>query len=288
MTSIFESEKLKESSSFLNDYTVKLTLLFPDLEWNLKKSGQELSAPQFLSAVIYASLFTLLILIVIIGVPLVALVGTEKLYITLISTLLLTSAVFLYLLFMPKAIIRKRSREIDKHLEYMLKDIRIQLSSGVPLFDTLVNVSRGKYGQCSEITEAIVEEVESGSSMVEVLDRVGLWSPSDHLRNVLWQIVNAVKSGSDIKRVLDAIAQDIRIEKENKIKAYGQELNLWGLIYMMLAIVAPSMGVTLVIILSSFIGTGFVTERLFWLILVGLIVFQSLFITYVKSRRPDI
>jgi len=100
--------------------------------------------------------------------------------------------------------------------------------------------------------------------------------------------VNAVKSGSDIKRVLDAIAQDIRIEKENMIKSYAQELNLWGLVYMMVAIVAPSMGVTLLLILSSFIGGSFVNEKLFWMILVGLILFQTFFITYVRNRRPNI
>lgn len=288
MKSLFESDELKESTSFMVEYAGRLTILFPQLEWDLKKAGYSIEPPEFLSLVIYLSVLSLVLLTVIIGVPLLVLVGVDKLYITLVSALFLSSAVFLYLMLLPKTMIKKRARDIDKDLEYMLKDIRIQLSSGVPLFDTLVNASHGKYGQCSEIAQGIVEEVESGKSMVDVLDKVGLWSPSDHLRNVLWQIVNAVKSGSDINRVLEAISQDIRIEKENRIKSYAQELNMWGLVYMMFAIVAPSMGVTLLLILSSFMGMSLVTERLFWFILAGLILFQVFFITYVRSRRPDI
>ena len=148
MASVFESEKIRESTRFINPYAGKLSILFPQLEWDLKKAGYDMDAPQFLSVVIYTSFLSLVLLVLSIGTPLLLLIGPQKLYITLASSLFLSSAVFLYLLFMPKAQITKRSRDIDKDLEYMLKDIRIQLSSGVPLFDTLVNVSHGRYGQC--------------------------------------------------------------------------------------------------------------------------------------------
>ncbi|MBD3261893.1 MAG: hypothetical protein GF334_09555, partial [Candidatus Altiarchaeales archaeon] len=179
-------------------------------------------------------------------------------------------------------------RLIDRDLEYVLKDIQIQLTAGVPLFDTFVNIARGEYGECSTISKGIIREVEAGKAMGDVLDDVGMWSPSTFLRKSLWQIVNALRSGSDVAEALQVISKEIRLDKENRIKSYSKELNLWGLIYMMIAVILPSMGVTLMVILSSFFGKGIITEERFWLILFFLIVFQVLFISFVNQKRPII
>ena len=102
----------------------------------------------------------------------------------------------------------------------------------------------------------------------------------------MWQLVNALRAGSDVSSALEAISEDIQMEKESKIKAYAQELNMWGLIYMLAAVVLPSMGVTLLVILSSFLGSEFIGEGLFYGILVFLIIFQVFFIQFVKNKRP--
>jgi len=285
---VFDSVAVREMSRPMGDFAKKLVLVFPEMEWDLKKAGFTISAIEYISIVLFITMMAFVGSIFVIGIPLLISLGVGKLHFILIASFFTTSLTFLYLLIIPKGKISRRSREIDKDLEYMLKDMRIQLSSGVPLFDTLVSVGKGRYGVCSHIADGIVREVESGRSITDVLDDVGLSSPSDYLRTTLWQIVNAVRSGSNIQTVLDAISNDIRVEKENKIKAYAQELNMWGLIYMMAAVVLPSMGVTLLVIMSSFIGGGFVTEYMFWMILLGLIIFQAFFISYVKNRRPII
>lgn len=288
MASIFKSKLARETAKPFEEPAKRLVLLFPDLEWDLKRAGYSIDTTTFLSVVMYLSLMTLIAAMFVIVLPLVLVKGKDQFYIALLFSIFITFIMFLYLLFIPKLEISKRGRLIDRDLEYMLKDMEIQLSSGVPLFDTLVNVGKGKYGECSAISDEIVQEVEAGKSMTDVLDSVGLWSPSDYLRNVLWQIVNTVRSGSDIKRSLAAISADLRVDKENKIKSYAQELNMWGLMYMLGAIILPSMGVTLLVILSSFIGGGVITETLFWLILLGLIIFQVVFISFVKGKRPAI
>ena len=104
----------------------------------------------------------------------------------------------------------------------------------------------------------------------------------------MWQIVNAVKSGSDVVKALEAIAHDIRIDKQAKITMYAKELNLWSLIYMMVIIIMPSMGVTLLVILSSFLGGSVVNENILYMVLSLVIVMQIIFITYIKEKRPRI
>jgi archaeal flagellar protein FlaJ len=212
----------------------------------------------------------------------------EGSYTAILFTIIATLIAMAYMLMIPGVKMSRRSQLIDFDLEFMLKDMQIQLSAGVPLFDTLVNIARGEYGECSRICEGIIQEVEQGKAITDVLDDVGMWSPSEYFRKALWQIVNALKSGSDVSEALEVISNDIRLEKENKIKAYGKELNLYGLIYLMVAVIMPSMGITLLVILSSFLGKGMISQSLFYVILLLLAVGQLMFILFVKSKRPVI
>jgi len=289
MPSIFESQRLIRLSKPFRDFSKRLEVMFPDLEWNLKRAGYaNVDAPLYLSIIMYVGLSIFILLLLALVVPVAMTDGLVASYPFLLGALLLTTLVVTYLFMLPKVDINRRSRLIDNGLEYMLKDIQIQLHSGVPLFDTLVNVSRGQYGECSKIVDGIVKEVESGRSIAEVLDDVGMWSPSEYLRKVLWQIVNAVRSGSDMVKALEAIAHDIRLDKEAKIVMYSKELNLWSLLYLMGVIIAPSMGVTLLVVLSSFVGGKYISQNLLWGVFVVVILVQMVFLTFLRAKRPHI
>ncbi len=289
MVSILESELVETASKPFRSTAERLTVLFPSLEWDLKKAGYIIDTIQFLSVVLYLTTLVFVTSVLFTTLPIIMLEGfTRTLYFLVIFCAGVSALTFFYLIITPHARMQRRARLIDKDLEYMLKDIEIQLSAGIPLFDTFVNVSRGQYGECSAIANGIVQEVESGKSITDVLNDVGMWSPSEYLRGVLWQIVNAVKTGSNVSEVLGALSEDIRIDKKSRIESYGHELNLWGLIYMMGAIIMPSMGVTLMIILSTFLGAKIINERLLWIILLALMIFQTLLITFIKGRRPEV
>ncbi len=288
MPSIFESKQLLKSSEPLKPAATQLSLMFPQLEWDLKKAGYTIDVGQFLSVVIFSTLAIFFISLTLTSTSLVIARGVMGSYGVLGISLVAAALTFSYLMFIPKFRILGRGRLIDRNLEYMLKDMQIQLTAGIPIFDAMANVAKGGYGECSVIMNEIVQEVQSGESMTNALDNYGMLSPSEYLRRVFWQIVNAVKTGSDVTLALRAISTDLRLEKENKIKMYGQELNLWGLIYMVAVIVAPSMGVTLLVILSSFIGGTQINERLFWIILFGIILFQIVLISIIRNKRPDV
>ena len=288
MASSLESRYLLKMARPFMEFTRHLEGIFPQLEWDLKRSGYTINAQQYLAVSIYISIVVFVGGFIIIVAPFLFTTPLEENYIGIGVSVFFSIAALGFLLINPKLKITSRGNKIDKNLEYVLKDMHIQLTSGVPLFDTFVNIARGDYGEVSSISENIIREVESGRSMGDVLDDVGMWSPSEHYRQSLWQIVNALRSGSDVSNALDAISKTIRMEKQNQIRAYAQELNLWGLIYMMAAVVVPSMGVTLLVILSSFMGGQYINERLFWIILAGLIVFQVVFISFIRSKRPSI
>ncbi|HHQ45245.1 MAG TPA: type II secretion system F family protein [Candidatus Altiarchaeales archaeon] len=281
-----ESKNLLLMSEPLVDLTRHLETVFPQLEWDLKRSGYTISAPEFLAVSLYLALVFFIGSFLLLVAPFIFSKPVTELYPEIFFCITISILALAYFMFMPRMKIARRAKLIDRDLEYVLKDIHIQLTAGVPLFDTFVNIARGDYGECSIIATGIVREVQSGKSMAEVLDNVGMWSPSEYLRESLWQIVNALSSGADVSNALNVISLQIRAEKRNKIKAYAKELNLWGLIYMMGGVVFPSMGVTLLVILSSFLGESYVHENLLWVILFLLVVFQVAFITFVKDRRP--
>lgn len=288
MTSPFDSEKLQESAQVLSSPAKKLLLIFPDLEWNLKRAGYTMGAVQYLAVMLFVTITAFIGTLLLTTTPFLVTETELNPYISFGLPPFVAFFAFFYFLYIPRMTVIRESRMIDKDLEYMLKDMQIQMTAGVPLFNTIANIAAGAYGECSKLMNDIVQQVESGSSMRDVLNNYGMLSPSEYMRRALWQIANAMQTGSDIKIALVALSNDIRQEKENKIKIYGQELTLWGLVYMMMVIVAPSMGVTLMVVLSSFVGGQTINMDLFWGMLFGVIAFQIIFISLIRSKRPNV
>ena len=69
------------------------------------------------------------------------------------------------------------------------------------------------------------------------------------------------------------------------VKKYSQELNPLTMIYMLVAVILPTMGMTFLIVLTSFSGAS-IDKIIFIAILFGLGIFQFVFMGIVKSKRP--
>ncbi len=59
------------------------------------------------------------------------------------------------------------------------------------------------------------------------------------------------------------------------------------LMYMMVAIILPSLGITFLIVLSMFAGGGIGSELLI-AIIAGLAIFQAFFVNVIKEKRPNV
>jgi archaeal flagellar protein FlaJ len=283
----FESTKVNSLVNPLKPIAGGTVMLFPDLNWTLKKAGIKVDAIVYLSIAFFMALMAFTFSTLTIAIPLI-MKGSMEFATGLIISGVLGIVAFIYVLLIPNLKISRTRRGVDKNLEYMLKDMQIQLTAGIPLFDIFVNVGSGGYGECSVVCNNVVQEVQGGKSIVNVLDEFGMLSSSEYLRRVFWQIVNALKTGSNVGISLKMISNELKEEKENRITAYSQELSLWSLIYMITVIVMPSMGVTLMLILSSFIGGAVITEMVFWVILIAIIFVQIIFISIIRSKRPDV
>ncbi|MBN2518321.1 MAG: type II secretion system F family protein [Candidatus Altiarchaeota archaeon] len=289
MASTFESEKLKTTSKPFIGIAQKLERVVPGLEWDLEKAGIHVDPLTYISITVYLAFSVGMATFA--GILLPAYM-VDKLDIgmpmALGAAIGLSVFMLFYMLLMPKVKIRKRAGSIEKNLGYALKDLEIQTGAGIPVFDAMVHVANGGYGECSEEFKQVIKKVESGRSVVRSLDEVGMQTASPFLRRIIWQIVNSMYAGSDVSIALKAISSDLTREKETRIKAYGQEMNLWSLMYMLMVIVLPSQGITLLIILSTLIDIfGKIDKNLvFGGIVVFMFFFQFMLVGFIKNKRP--
>jgi flagellar protein FlaJ len=256
----------------------------PSLKLNLYQAEIHLSPTRYASVVVFTSVFyffLLTFLVFFIGL----LVGKVDFLLPLSIGTIFSFFVFSYLLKYPKFVAIRRMKKLERDLLNALEHILIEIKSGVPLFNAMVGVSEG-YGEISKEFEIIVKEINAGVSEIEALERALVRNPSLHFRRAVWQITNAMKAGSDVASALEAIVDNLTREQIIAIRRYGQELSPYTLMYMLVAVIMLTLGITFLIILSSFSGIQ-IPEVIFPLVLIGLSIFQYFFMGMVKTKRPS-
>jgi len=186
----------------------------------------------------------------------------------------------------PKIKSKKRSRKLERDLPYALRHMLIEVRSGISLYEAMVSVSED-YGEASEEFNRIVKDINGGKPQIEALEDSIVRNPSTQYRRAMWQMINALKSGTDITNTLESLVDSMVKQQKLEVKRYGKELNPYVLVYLMIAVIVPSLGVTFLIVLSTFTGVG-LGEFTFYQIIGGLILFQIFFLNFVKSKRPEV
>ena len=192
--------------------------------------------------------------------------------------------VFFYLMRYPKFVALRRIKKLEKDLLNSLEHILIEIKSGVPLFNAMIGVTDG-YGEVSDEFKIAVKEINAGIPEIKALERASLRNPSLYFRRSLWQITNAMKAGSDIASALEAIVNNLTQEQIIAIRRYGQELSPFTLMYMLIAVIMPTLGITFLIILSSFAGLK-IPDFTFPMIILVLAIFQYFYMGIIKTKRP--
>jgi len=238
----------------------------------------------FLARISYQTLnlgFMFTIMLVLLGV---FSKNTKIIGMALLAGPIVMAFIFYSLLYSPRLKMQKKAKLIDKNLPFALRHLLIEIKSGIPLYQAIVAISTD-YEEVSNEVKVIVGEINAGKSEVQAIEESVALSPSLNYRKAFWQILNALKTGTDITTTLDSTVQNIMQKQLISIKQYGQELNPWTLMYMMTGVIAPSLGLTFLMLISTFTGL-MIPEWVMYVILFFLALFQLFFLNVVKSRRP--
>jgi pilus assembly protein TadC len=264
-----------------------LAKLSPSLERDLNQADMKVEVEGFMVAVLINAL---LFAVILGGLFIFLLFDQGRTVLEAIQTGLLI-ALGLFVLFggvllrYPKVNAGKKAEQIDRLLLFALKDIYLQVSSGVSLYIAFVTVANAGYGTVSKEFKKVVNDMNRGITMADALNKMAEKSKSDYLKRTLWQIINTLKAGASVKGALKTIIRELTSAQERKIKDYAKELNLWSLIYMLFAVAIPTIGATMLVILSGF--AGFKITPVSFVSFIGITMFfQLALIGFIKTRRP--
>ena len=197
---------------------------------------------------------------------------------------LLYILVFKYSLIKISAKIKKREREIDKEVLFVGRYLLVKIYSGRPLLNALIETAKSR-GVGAKYIREIVDDISTGSTIENALNNAMNYSPSDKLRKILFHITNALQLGIDVTRPLELVLEEITKEQELEIKKYSKKLNTMVIFYMLVAVIMPSLGMAMAVVVSSFINFPIgLREMLIFVFFV--MVIQFIFIALFKAVRP--
>jgi archaeal flagellar protein FlaJ len=263
---------------------VQLAERIPQLRLKLRQAGMPLKPEEFVRNTVLVSFYMSLGLFF----ALFLLLYGFKIFHPLMMLIfpIMFGGLLFYLLKLPDSRIIAKQKEISKEIVFAGRFLVIELQSGVPLYNSLLNLSRN-YKAIGAYAKEVIDKVDLGSGMEDALNDAVELSPSEDFRKLLWQIINSMRTGSDIAPALSSAVDQIAKRQQILVSEYGKKLNPLAMFYMMIAVIAPSLGMTMLIIVSSFVNFTLNLTILF--LLAGMLGFvQFMFLSIIKFSRPPI
>ncbi len=275
---------IKIKAGNLNTIFQRISKAFPALKIKLKQAGIEDKPEDFIKKTFISAFYMTTGLIVFLFLVLAKLNVLKGIVFLLVPVIFIV--MFFYMIRLPDVRISKKEKEISKEIVFAGRFIIIELESGVPLYNAMLNVSKN-YEVIGKYFKEMTDKIDLGTSMEDALNEAVEFIPSNDFRKILWQIINSIRTGSDVAKSLYSAMEQITKDQITEVNKYGKKLNPLAMFYMIVAVILPSLGITMLIILSSFIH--FELSLTILLALAGFLGFvQFMFISMVKFSRPAI
>jgi len=268
----------------MNTLFQRISKQFPLEKLKLKQAGMNIKPEDFLKKTFLSAFYMTTLMVIMLVMLLIKLNIVKTILIFAVPIIFIV--MFLYMMKLPDMKIKRKEKEVSKEIVFAGRFLIIELESGVPLYNAMVNVSKN-YEVVGKYFKEITDKIDMGTSMEDALNEAVEFIPSNDFRKILWQIINSIRTGSNISKSLYSSMEQITKDQINEVNKYGKKLNPLAMFYMIIAVILPSLGITMVIILSSFIQ--FELSLTILLTLAGFLGFvQFMFISLVKFSRPAV
>ena len=231
----------------------RLANRFAGIDRKLKAAGMPDTKEEFIKKTFVMSAYTTLSLFIIFFLFFSSLPIMKKILIILLGIPVTFFFLFSYFLKFPDVIIRKKEKEINREIIFAGRFFIIELDSGVALYQAMTNVGKA-YEVVGKYFREIIEKVEVGTTMEMAINEAVESVPSANLRKILWQILNSLKTGTNVSAAINSVIGQIIREQQISVKEYGRKLNPLAMFYMMVAVIVPSLGLTMLVVLATFMG----------------------------------
>ena len=279
---------IKRFSHLFYSLAGNLDVAFPNLNVNLKRAGFKISSKEYLSTCLTSNT-ALFVFFSALAFLFLGAFGVQMSFGGVFIALFIILFIFLQQIMYPKVLVNKKIKSIERNLLPAMQNMLVQLNSGVPLFNILVNISKADYKELSVEIGKAVNDINAGKPQADALEEIAATNSSLLFRRAIWQIVNGMKSGADMAGVIEEVIISISEEQLLQIQRYGGQLNPLAMFYMLVAVIVPSLSMTFLIIISSFVAlTDFALKMVFWGLFAIVFFFQLMFLGIIKSRRPNL
>jgi hypothetical protein len=202
--------------------------------------------------------------------------------------LLIVVVSFLISLIMPRIAVNKRRAAIDGDLVYSVRHFLLKLDSGAALLQAPEDVSMLPTNSSRYFAE-VFYDIKMGMPLKEAVLVAIDYSPSVQFRGVMEKIKSSILAGTDIKKSLRDLMQGMVEEKVLDIKKYGKKLSPATMMYMIFGTIVPSLGATMFVIATSFIGGGQYLGKVLLMVLLFIIIMVQISFYFLFSQmRPRV
>ncbi len=288
---IINPEHVKNRFTFLKSIGFRLKGIMPFVEYDLRDAGiVSYTADQFLisallSSLIYGMFFGVLAKVAVSFSTTIT--PAQAIIAPFFGFVLIFFLIFILLSSYPKIIAKKLESNVDRDLVYAVRDILVQVKSGISLYSAMGNVSRAGYGKVSDEFEKTYKEISLGKSTIDALEDMAVRTRSKYLKKTIWQLVTTIRAGANLSSTLKSMVTMLVNYQFGLIKKYNSELNFLVLIYLLVAAVVPTVGITVLVIFSVF-GILGINETFFMGVIVASFIMQIMLIGFIKMQRPNI
>lgn len=204
----------------------------------------------------------------------------------LVSVPIIAFMFYSYLIKIPELYMSRQKKNIQKELLFALRFLIIELQSGIMIYQAFDNIEKN-YPSIGKYFGEVLNMVNYGKNIDEALNIVVNKCPSDELRLVFVQIQNSLKTGADTVEALNSAAEQFTKEQQISLNDYSKKLNPMAMFYMIMAVIFPSIGFMMIIVVSGFVG--FTIDLTVLFIMVGFLGFvQFMFLTMMRTLRPPV
>jgi flagellar protein FlaJ len=203
----------------------------------------------------------------------------------------ITGLVFVGLVVYPRYVVGQRKEDIEGRITYATTHMATLAGTGIPVVAIFRAISRfSEYGEISKECEYIVRDVEVfGKDIYTAIADAARYSPSRVWSEVLWGMVATLRSGGNLRAYLSERARALVQMHEEEEKRAMEALNVVTEIFMVLFVLAPIVGVIMVVFMSMMGGTVLGLPAVTFLYLLEYLLLPivgSIFIAIAEAKKP--
>ncbi len=259
------------------------------IEFYLYSANMKYSIKQYLALTTAITIISSLIGIVLFGI-IFYIIGLPLIY-SVLGGILFLMFTLLIMIILPKNKAIARGKKISTELPFALRHMSTELKSGIGLFKTLQAIASNDYGVLSEEFAKTINEIEEGTDTRDALKHLAMRSQSQALRNALLHINRALKTGGNLSKVMNEIAEDVSFELRMRVRDFSEKINFFGVLFIIGGIVLPVMTAILAGILNAPLGIKMATLPpnlvfAFYVVIMPLILGMLVF--YLRMIQPKV